>query len=261
VKVYPYACSKCEKRYATESNLLKHESKCEPAEPADDEPCDDDSKPQARRPFETPETEEIGSTVDCPLLMGHGLVGGPRIGRPLDSLAEEILEELYQMGVTKSSNRKGIHEMVEACRKKLPALLAPDHAQVSSWLSSRLKRANSESQSRQRNRVKSMFLKRQEEAASISNVHNEKRSDPNKKDLWLAKYRGVCLKVDGAVWMVTSVAFESNKWFLVTKKANKSKYDDREYLQDSSSNETRYIEVNRNAASKHIKEFNKSYTW
>jgi hypothetical protein len=55
------------------------------------------------------------------------------------------------------------------------------------------------------------------EAATIDKLHSGKRCDANKKDLWLAKYRGV--KVDGVLRIVTSVTFQNNQWFLVAHKA------------------------------------------
>jgi hypothetical protein len=130
----------------------------------------------------------------------------------LDPTAKKILEELFQKGVTNSSNRKGIQEMVEECKKKLPMLLAPTQAEVSSWLSSRLqkeKRAMNglEPAASTQREPKTMFEKKQADAQSISKVHQAERSNPENEDLWLAKYLGVVMIVEGITRIVTSVEF------------------------------------------------------
>jgi hypothetical protein len=58
----------------------------------------------------------------------------------LDDVVKEVLEEEFQKGVEKSSNRKGVLEMVEECGKIVPELMAPSVHDVNSWLSSRLSR-------------------------------------------------------------------------------------------------------------------------
>jgi hypothetical protein len=73
------------------------------------------------------------------LLMGHGLAQF-RFVMVLDDVVKEILEEQFQTGVEKSSNRKGVLEMVEECGKIVPQLTAPSVHDVNSWLSSRLAR-------------------------------------------------------------------------------------------------------------------------
>jgi hypothetical protein len=46
--------------------------------------------------------------------MGHGLAQF-RFVMVLDDVVKEILEEQFQKGVEKSSDRKGVLEMVEEC--------------------------------------------------------------------------------------------------------------------------------------------------
>jgi hypothetical protein len=71
------------------------------------------------------------------LLMDHGLTQF-RFVMVLGEVVEEILEEQFQKGVEKSSNRKGVLEMVEECGKSVPQLMAPSVHDVNSWLTSRL---------------------------------------------------------------------------------------------------------------------------
>jgi hypothetical protein len=67
--------------------------------------------------------------------MGHGLAQF-RFVMVLDDVVKEILEEDFQKGVEKSSNRKGVLEMVEECGKIVPELMAPSvhEHEVNSWL-------------------------------------------------------------------------------------------------------------------------------
>jgi hypothetical protein len=67
--------------------------------------------------------------------MGHGLAKF-RFVMVLDDVVKEILEEQFQKGVEKSSNRKGVLEMVGECGKIVPELMAPSGHDVNSWLSS-----------------------------------------------------------------------------------------------------------------------------
>jgi hypothetical protein len=73
------------------------------------------------------------------LLMGHGLAQF-RFVMVLDDVVKEILEEQFQKGVEKSSNRKDVREMVKECGNIVPELMAPSMHDVNSWLSSRLAR-------------------------------------------------------------------------------------------------------------------------
>jgi hypothetical protein len=50
----------------------------------------------------------------------------------LDDGVKEILEEQFQKGVEKSSNRKGVLEMVEVCGTIVPELMAPSVHDVNS---------------------------------------------------------------------------------------------------------------------------------
>jgi hypothetical protein len=59
----------------------------------------------------------------------------------LDDVVKKVLEEQFQKGVLKTSNRKGVLEMVEECGKKVPTLMAPSMHEVNSWLSTRLSQA------------------------------------------------------------------------------------------------------------------------
>ena len=56
----------------------------------------------------------------------------------LDDEVKRTLEVQFQLGVTKSSNRKGVLEMVEECSKVMPKLMSPAIHEVKSWLSGRL---------------------------------------------------------------------------------------------------------------------------
>ena len=108
-------CSKCSQRFASETRLRTHEATCQSATTA----AVTEPHPPATTPFETPDTTEIGESQGCVLCMGHGLL----LFRPqasLDATVRAILEEMYQKGVTNSSNRKGVLEMVEECSNRLP---------------------------------------------------------------------------------------------------------------------------------------------
>ena len=71
---------------------------------------------------------------------GHGL----KLHRGtawVDPAAIAILEDQYQLGVAKASNRQGCLEMHAQCHKTLPSLIVPTEGVVGTWLSSRLQRA------------------------------------------------------------------------------------------------------------------------
>jgi len=77
---------------------------------------------------------------DCDFIMmrmGHGLTEA-REQNPIDAVAASILERMFQAGVEKSSRQKGVLEMAEECKEKLPSLLAPDEVSIGNWLSSRV---------------------------------------------------------------------------------------------------------------------------
>jgi hypothetical protein len=65
------------------------------------------------------------------LLMSHGLAQF-RFVMVLDDVVKEILEEQFQKGVEKSSNRKGSLERVEGCGKIVPELMASSMHDVNS---------------------------------------------------------------------------------------------------------------------------------
>jgi hypothetical protein len=66
-------------------------------------------------PFQAPATV----SVDEELIMGHGLQTFRSV-TILDDVVKKVLEEQFQKGVLKTSNRKGVLEMVEECGKKVP---------------------------------------------------------------------------------------------------------------------------------------------
>jgi hypothetical protein len=118
----------------------------------------------------------------------------------LDPMTKEILEEQHQKGVTNSSNRKGVLEMVEACESRVPLLLLPSVNSVSGWLSHRLllakkppetkqKKPESEEEKKKKpaskkSPKKSVFERRQEAAVKIS------------KDIYLPHLLGVDSHLD-----------------------------------------------------------------
>jgi hypothetical protein len=87
--------------------------------------------------FVIPATTAIDQALIRNALLGHGLVTW-RTVNVLDPIIKEILEEQYQKGVTNSSNRKGVLEMVEVCGTRVPFLLSPSINSVSGWLGNRL---------------------------------------------------------------------------------------------------------------------------
>jgi hypothetical protein len=96
-----------------------------------------ESEATKKVPFEAPTTAPVSpstSSHERRLLMGHGLQMG-RFVTVLDDAVKWILETQFQLGVTKSSNRKGVLEMVEECAKTIPTLMAPAIHEVNSWLS------------------------------------------------------------------------------------------------------------------------------
>jgi hypothetical protein len=159
--------------------------------------------------------------------------------------------------------------MVEECKKKLPMLLAPTQAEVSSWLSGRLQKEKRASNglepaaSTQRNQYKTVFQKKQEYAQSISKIHQAERSNLESEDLWLAKYIGMVMIVEGTTRIVTSVEFShgKNAWILKAQKAKQSEYDDREYLPEQGGDVCE-IDVKthgKTSSNAYIKAFNAHY--
>jgi hypothetical protein len=180
-------------------------------------------------------------TMNTPL-MGHGLVTY-RAQTLLDPVVKEILEVQYQMGVAKSSARKGVLEMVEACKDKVPAFMSPSIETGSSWLSSRLSKeakkpadgTSTTSSRASRREPTSEADKRQKDAqviprtfAQLIGVNIE-----SKKRLFLAKYRGVTFLKGDIVWLVSSVNFVDGAWKLVASRAKQNPYDDRFYIRDT----------------------------
>jgi hypothetical protein len=85
------------------------------------------SEANKKLPFEAPTTVPVSSTTNSHerlLRMGHGLEMGRSV-IIVDDAVKRILEGQFQLGVTKSSNRKGVLEMVKECAKAMPTLMAP----------------------------------------------------------------------------------------------------------------------------------------
>jgi hypothetical protein len=200
--------------------------------------------------------------------MGHGLAQF-RFVTVLDDVVKEILEEQFQKGVEKSSNRKGVLEMVEECGKTVPELMAPSVHDVNSWLSSRLAREKKDQNSstsagptRTKKRNKTQREKRQEEAAVIKMDQRPQIGDSTKQHLFLAKYLDILLIKDDVTRIVTGVNFTVDRacWTLTAATALQDKYDDRIYFADPNKLDTITIDVSskRSGSSTCIQEFNKS---
>jgi hypothetical protein len=67
--------------------------------------------------------------------MGHGWQLRRSV-TVLEAVVKGVLEQQFEKGVEKSSNRKDVLEMVEECGKIVPELMAPSVHDVDSWLSS-----------------------------------------------------------------------------------------------------------------------------
>ena len=198
--------------------------------------------------------------------MGHGLQMGWSTS-VLDDVVKEILEKLYQKGIDKASNRKGVLEMVEECAKQVPSLMAPKVHEVSSWLSSRLarddkKQKQTTKKEESKQHIKMAFEKWQDEAAVLKKDQATKAADPERRQLFLSKYLGIVLTKDECVQIVTGVEYSADLklWMAMTKAAKVSKYDDCEYIVDSSVDNNTTVEVSqrKNGISACIKAFNKS---
>jgi hypothetical protein len=121
----------------------------------------------------------------------------------------------------------------------------------------------SRSDSTQRNQYKTVFQKKQEYAQSISKIHQAERSNLESEDLWLAKYIGMVMIVEGTTRIVTSVEFShgKNAWILKAQKAKQSEYDDREYLPEQGGDVCE-IDVKthgKTSSNAYIKAFNAHY--
>jgi len=163
--------------------------------------------------------------------MGHGLEGA-REQKPLDKVVVKILEALFQESVQKPSSRKGILEMKEQCKLRLPILLAPNEHVIGSWLSSHLAKQNtavkasnhtaatqdSDSALSNSKGAKSNFTRKQEKAAVLGK-DDKKRSVENTDaahQLLHSQYLGVVFEVPedandtsstSEIWIVTDLFF------------------------------------------------------
>jgi hypothetical protein len=179
-----------------------------------------------------------------------------------------VSETQFQLGVTKSSNRKGVLEMVEECAKTIPTLMAPAIHEVNSWLSGRLakdkkksKETDTSAAAAKRRRTKSPREKRQEEAAVMKAKQKASLGDETKQHLFLAKYLGILLIKDDVTMIVTDVTFSDERsiWLLTTTTAKQHTYDDRIYIADPDcilTTTTIDVSVKKPGLATYIKDFN-----
>ena len=163
------------------------------------------------RPMKTAKFQEV--------VMGHGLIDS-REQNPLDVVMVEILEALYQEGVHKSSNRKGVLEMEETCGRHLPRLLIPEVHEISSWLSNQIAQdADGRGKSSSDKTVrKTEFDRRQDDAAVLSNQMKKLMNDESDvtRQTFKKQYCNIVLEVpadaddpdsESEIHIVTSVLF------------------------------------------------------
>jgi hypothetical protein len=205
-------------------------------------------------------------------VLGHGLIVH-RVTIYLTTSVKQILDTEFEKGVTDTSNRKGILEMVEQCARQLPKLLVPTIMAVSSWLSGRLEhekkkgpnaeQSNGGSQKQPRY-PKSYQRKRQENAAIVTNAENEKKAVATVFHLFQAKYMGILLIKDETTRVVNSVRYSNSEklWLLDTALTNQHEYDDRLHLEVATENNTVGVSIpvkrGKNGPTPLIKAFNTS---
>ena len=159
-------------------------------------------------------------------LMGHGLVV-QRSQTYISAAVMSLLEKEFAKGEKKSSNRKGVLEMVETCSNTLPVLLVPSIQAVSSWLAGRLKQTSdaldgSEGSSSKSNKPKRFAEEWQQSSAEVLTESQRKAAtDQTKEHLFLATYQGVLLVKDGITRMITSVKFDAMRriWVVLAARA------------------------------------------
>lgn len=235
----PHECSDCGQRFPTEGALSGHA--CRAAATESQAPDEDTIILGSKcEPYSDAEPG-----VFAKVSMGHGL--GSRGTNPLDSVIVKTLEQLLQEGVRKPSSCKGVLEMKEQRKLRLPILLAPDEQSISSWLSSRLDKqkshnavaaqAGGNTASSAANGKKSNFTKKQENAAVLSNG-NKKYSVVNTekaRQLLMSQHLGVSLEApEGAadtssatdIQIITDLVFHEDNgrrnsgcWHVCTKLA------------------------------------------
>ena len=171
------------------------------------------------------------------LMMGHGLKNF-RDSNEVDSVAAGILEEQFQCGVAKESNRKGVLEMEEECARQMPSLLVPPRTTIAAWLQTRLNNAKSTKEKQGDSNEKRKYTQdesKQQKAAVVSKKEKEKlgTDDKRSRDLWLSKYKGILLEyssdggdgsdvIEEEIRIVASVRFNNNtkRWEAETDHAS-----------------------------------------
>ena len=261
----PFACQSCVRRFATEYQMTGHT--CQLPSPGDTtaENIATETATLFVSPITVPVSPNPAGNQQRWLLMGHGLAQF-RFVMVLDDVVKEILEEKFQKGVEKSSNPKGVLEMVEECGKIVPELMAPSVHDINSWLSSRLAREKKDRNSStsagptlKKKIKKTEREKRQEEAAV---AQRPQIGDSTKQHLFLAKYLDILLIKDDVTRIVTGLNFTVDRawWTLTAAIALQDKYDDRTYFVDPDKLDTITTDVSskRTGPSPYIMEFNRS---
>jgi hypothetical protein len=121
--------------------------------------------------------------------------------------------------------------------------VAPSVHEVNSWLRTRLSQAKkAESSNDQANSVarntkkknKSLQEKRQEDAAVLKRDQAIAVAAKAKRQLFLAKYRGILLENYSVIRIVKSVEYSNARtiWGLVAVRAKQDEYDDRNYFEE-----------------------------
>lgn len=130
----------------------------------------------------------------------------------------------------RKSNRKGVLDMQGVCERLLPNILVPDTRDLGSWLSSRLLRDDGIEENTDRRAKKTMFQKRQDDAATLSRGANAltKTDSEFARQMFKDLYDGVVLAVpqdpadpfaDTDVCIVTDVIFHDSCWHVRTDHA------------------------------------------
>jgi hypothetical protein len=129
------------------------------------------------------------------------------------------LEEQCQKGVTNSSNRKGVLEIVEVCNTRVPLLLCLSINSLSSWLGNMLilakkpetkgekpeTKGEKKKKTATKKSLKSIFEQRQDAAIKISKDGSPLHRDPSKKHIFLAKYIAIHFEIDMVVRVCTGI--------------------------------------------------------
>ena len=190
----------------------RHERASAAATHAEAEPVSAPNRKRKRRtkiepePFTLPAKHSLDDalTAFTEVEMGHGL-NNFRNASNIDPAAVVILEEQYQVGVVKRTNKKGMFDMHQACQQQLPSLLVPTLTEIGRWLQSRLSRDKKKDEGkkgrgRRRNTAKSQSEKRQALASTISKAEADRRfiDDKFSREMFRNKYLGIILEYDPA---------------------------------------------------------------